>query len=137
MFGYRVEIEEEATRAWYAQAEDWNCPCGNCQNFLRLARERKLPVFVLNLLDKLSIPAEKATDVCMVEEREDCLLYDVSWRVAGRILSEPEEKKILNQPDMGGCGYCFSPDGPSDFPEPFFDLLFCLGLPWVMGGPQE
>ena len=39
-FGYEAEVDEAATAAWYAQAEDWGCACGHCQNFLALARER-------------------------------------------------------------------------------------------------
>ena len=31
LFGLRVEIDEEATRAWYAQADEWDCDCGDCR----------------------------------------------------------------------------------------------------------
>ena len=39
-FGFRTEVDEAATRRWYAQAEPWGCCCGPCRNFLALARER-------------------------------------------------------------------------------------------------
>ena len=61
LWGYELEVDEQATRAWYAQAEEWGCTCGHCCNFLALARERKLPEEILHILDSLSIPAEKAT----------------------------------------------------------------------------
>ena len=43
-----VEVDEPATRAWYAQAGDWGCECGHCRNFLALAKERRLPEELLN-----------------------------------------------------------------------------------------
>lgn len=46
--GFRVEIDEAATGNWYAQAEEWGCDCGDCRNFLKLARERALPAPVLD-----------------------------------------------------------------------------------------
>ena len=59
LWGYELEVDEQATRAWYAQAEEWSCTCGHCRNFLVLARERKLPEEILHILDSLSIPVEK------------------------------------------------------------------------------
>lgn len=32
-YGYTVEVDEQATRDWYAQAEDWGCTCGHCWSF--------------------------------------------------------------------------------------------------------
>ena len=46
-FGFRVEIDEAATRDWYAQADEWDCDCGDCRNFLKLAHARALPAPVL------------------------------------------------------------------------------------------
>ena len=53
--GYTVEVDEPATRAWYAQAEEWSCTCGHCRNFLALAKERRLPEALLNILDGLGM----------------------------------------------------------------------------------
>ena len=80
--GYTVEVDEPATRAWYAQAGDWGCDCGHCRNFLALAKERRLPEELLNILDGLGIPPEKATYVCE-------LYHDESWQEKG--LHSPEE----------------------------------------------
>ena len=60
--GYTVEVDQEATRNWYARAEDWGCDCGHCRNFLALAKERKLPEEILGCLDELGIPPEKCTE---------------------------------------------------------------------------
>ena len=35
-FGFQTEVDEAATRRWYAQAEPWGCRCGPCRNFLAL-----------------------------------------------------------------------------------------------------
>ncbi len=53
---YLVEIDRNVTREWYAAAEGWSCSCGDCRNFLALARAGRLPEPVLSLLDSLGIP---------------------------------------------------------------------------------
>lgn len=143
-FGYTVEVDEPATRDYYAQAEDWGCECGHCRNFVALARERKLPEGLLAILDSASIPPEKATYVCELyhEEnwREKGLLYELSWRVAGTILDKPAGKDIGQ--DWGPVvelpwsnvmlGHNDYPYGAPDFPQPHFDLEFTMYLPWVL-----
>lgn len=59
--GYQVEVDEETTRAYYSDSIEWECTCGHCRNFVLLAQERRLPVDILALLDKLGIPPEKAS----------------------------------------------------------------------------
>ena len=85
-FGFEVEIDQESTRRWYATAEEWGCDCGDCRNFLALAHERRLPSFVLEPLDKLGIPPEKATYVCLLYSDGEGHHYQFSYRVAGNIL---------------------------------------------------
>ena len=102
-YGYEVEVDETATQNWYAQAEDWGCECGHCRNFLALARERRLPEEILEILDALRIPPTKATYVCELYHDEDWaekgLLYQFSWRVAGKMLDKPAGKDA--GPDWG------------------------------------
>ena len=142
-FGYTVEVDEPATRDYYAQAEDWGCECGHCRNFVALARERKLPEGLLAILDSVSIPPEKATYVCELchdeNWREKGLLYELSWRVAGTILDKPARKDNgqewgpLVELPWGGMilGHETFPVEP-EFPLPHFDLEFTLYLPWVL-----
>ena len=95
-YGYEAEVDEQATRACYAQAPDWDCICGHCRNFVALARERKLPQELLAILDSLSIPPEKATYVCELDDRdwkEKGVLYEISWRVAGAVVKKPESRE--------------------------------------------
>ena len=91
--GYEVEVDKTATSAWYAEAEDWGCACGRCRNFLTLARERRLPGEILEILDRLSVPPARATYVCELYHdknwKEKGLLYQFSWRIGGAALGRP------------------------------------------------
>ena len=129
---FRVEVDEEATCAWYEEAGEWDCTCGNCRNFVLLARERRLPDSLLELLDKLDIPPEKASYVCEMYDKDGKLYYQVAYRLAGKILEGPEN----NTMPFGGtelfCGHEHAPGTADDFPEPCFDLEFFLWLPWAL-----
>ena len=135
--GWEVEVSKEDTSAWYGQAGEWDCPCGHCRNFLALARGRELPDELLEILDMLSIPPEKATFVCELYHEAAGIFYQVGFRVAGRIISRPERP----QPARGGfqgCGEerCAPFEAPG-FPEPAFEVELCLALPWVLNEPVE
>ena len=147
-YGYEAQVDEQATRACYAQAPDWDCPCGHCRNFVVLARERKLPEELLAILDSLSIPPEKATYVCELDDRdwkEKGVLYEISWRLAGAVIKKPESRE--NEGTKWGppvrlpgfqlmLGHEVCPVEP-DFPEPNFDLDVSLYLPWALDEPVE
>ena len=147
-YGYEAEVDEQATRACYAQAPEWDCPCGHCRNFVALARERKLPEELLAILDSLSIPPEKATYVCELDDRdwkEKGVLYEISWRLAGAVIKKPESRE--NEGTKWGppvrlpgfqlmLGHEVCPVEP-DFPGPNFDLDVSLYLPWVLDEPVE
>ena len=47
LFGYEVEIDKNATTAWYTASNVWGCECGDCRNFLALAQKRAFPLPVL------------------------------------------------------------------------------------------
>ena len=136
-FGFQVEIDEEATRSWYAQADEWGCECGDCRNFLKIAHERALPAPLLEILDGLGIPLEKATYVCMLYNNESGYLYELSYRLAGRILSGDEMRDYLES-DWGTarCWHEPYPYGAPGFPEPHFDIDFTTVLPWVLDKPR-
>lgn len=136
-YGYEVEIDEAATAAWYAQAGDWGCGCGHCRNFLALARERRLPGEILEILDRLCVPPEKTTDLSELYDQEGRLLYDLHYRLAGRILCKPAE----GTPQSENSLWCsddpglFYPYGAEGFPAPCFDLCWSPWLPWVLNEP--
>jgi len=148
--GSWVEIDEASTRDWYATAEGWDCPCGDCRNFLALARARRLPPWVLETLETLYIPPEKATYVCQLYADGDGQHYQFSYRIAGSILSEEatgeategatgeaieNAMKAATGETANQAGWCWHepyPHGAPGFPAPHFDLAFELTLPWVL-----
>lgn len=161
--GCKVEVDEIATREWYAQAEEWNCECGHCRNFM--AFTDRLPEELLTLLYQLEIPAKKAVDVCNLTSRKgDLLLYEIRYRLAGRILKrnedQHEEKGLLQKiysffrvqwpkkreseyPDPWELIRCLDEPGmlcslyPDAFPQPCFELCIQLWLPWVLDEPID
>lgn len=133
LLDYSVEIDREKTRQGYARAGEWECQCGDCRNFVALAKERQLPGYVLEILARLSIPPEKATYVGHLTGDGERHLYQFSYRVAGRILREPHCERI---PD-GRCCHEPYPYGAPDFPQPHFDVEFYASLPWILAEPRE
>lgn len=131
LFGCQVEIDEAGTHNWYAKASEWDCDCVYCRNFVSLAKKRKLPQEVLDILNKLGISPEKATYVCQLQENEDGQLYQFSYRLAGNIISQSQTEQI------GSCEHESYPFGAPGFPEPHFDLDFCLTLPWMLNEPAS
>ena len=138
--GYQVEVDEETTRAYYSDSIEWECTCGHCRNFVLLAQERRLPVDILALLDKLGIPPEKASYVCELYDKDEKIYYQVNYRLAGRVLEGPE-KAASSLGETGLlCGRETAPGSADDFPEPLFDLMYFLWLPWIDNiplGPHE
>ena len=130
LFGSIVEVDEASTHRWYAAAEEWGCDCGDCRNFLALAHRRQLPAFVLEQLDKLGIPPEKATYVCQIYADRDGHHYQFSYRIAGNILGGETAT------GAGRCCHETYPYGAPRFPEPHFDLEFWITLPWVLDEPK-
>lgn len=126
LFDSEVEIDETATKEWYANSEGWDCPCEDCKHFISLAKKRELPAMILETLDRFEIAPEKATYVCSITEQENEVLYEISYRIAGNIVKEKE----INDLDRGEayCGHNPYPYGAPGFPEPHFDLEFWIYL---------
>ena len=135
LFGYRTELEPALTRDWYASAGEWGCTCGHCRNFLALARQRAMPTPTLEMLDALGIPPEKATYVGELYTDEAGIHYQFSYRLAGRILSAPEQDDTA--PHAGRCCHEPYPYGAPGFPAPHFDLEFYATLPWLPEEPAD
>ncbi len=136
-FGTLVEVDEDATRSWYAKASKWGCECGHCRNFLLLAQQRKFPSLTLQALDAFDIPPEKATYVGQLYPTENGDCYQFSYRIAGTILTQGTDPSPLYDAGMGICTHETYPYGAPDFPTPHFDLEFSLKLPWVLEEPHH
>lgn len=130
-YGYHVAVDTDSTSAWYASAQEWGCDCGHCRNFRILAKQRKLPLPVLEILDDFGIPPEKATYVCEIFPDKDGFRYQFSYRLAGEIIHSPDHSPSL---PWGQCDCCHEPypHGAPGFPMPHFDLEFWITLPWVL-----
>ena len=132
-----VEIDEEATRDYYANSVVWDCTCGHCRNFVEVAKKRQLPEELLRLLDKLSIPPEKATYVCEMDAQGRRLFYELSYRLSGRVLKSPEKRAVTMEWGELWCDEQIAPGSAEAFPKPWFDLTLFLWLPWVLDEPVE
>lgn len=136
---FRVEVDEEATRAWYERVGEWDCTCGHCRNFVLLAQERQLPEEMLKVLDKLCIPPAKASYVCEIYEEGEKLFYQIAYCLPGKILEGPKGR--ISQPwgDMW-CGQEMLEPHETPKDGEYFDVGFELWLPWIDGiplGPHE
>ena len=132
-----MEVDEDATRNWYVRAEDWGCSCGHCRNFLTLARRRELPGEILGYLDTLGIPPQRCTELSHLDHRDGMLLYDLRYRLAGRLVSRPAANIPMSENGLWCTDQNFYPYGASGFPEPCFDLCFSPWLPWVLDEPID
>lgn len=128
LLGCEVAVDREKTRHWYDGAEEWGCQCGDCLNFVELAKRKQFPEYVLKLLAAFEIPPEKATYVCHLTEDEEGHLYQFSYRIAGEILKDLSPTVI---PEARCCHEPY-PYGAPDFPQPHFDLEFYVSLPWIL-----
>ena len=133
LFGYRVEIEENATKVWYEKSKGWRCDCAHCKNFLLLAKNKELLKEILDILKGFAIPPEKPTYVCEITSEEGQILYQFSYRIAGNILEEGTCEKFA-WGEARCCHEIYS-YGVPEFPEPHFDLEFWVHLPWILKYP--
>ncbi len=81
LFGFRVEIDEVATKEWYDKADEWGCECGDCRHFVALAKKRELPSVVTEILDKFGISPEKLPMFVRLLQRSRmrCISLVIVW----------------------------------------------------------
>ena len=87
-----------------------------------------MPPAVIETLEALGIPPEKATYVGELYTDDAGIHYQFSYRLAGTILAGPERETPGNP---GHCCHEPYPYGAPDFPSPHFDLEFFAVLPWA------
>ena len=138
LWDYPVEVDRTATKEWYEQSEGWSCECGDCQNFLALAKKGLLPSSVTEILLPLGVLPEKPTYVCTLSPTDAGHLYQFSYRIAGNVADDPRPNDTLRFDwGSGCCGHDCYPYGAPNFPEPHFDVIFFAELPWVLDEIQE
>lgn len=113
------------------------------RNFRAAAKKRLLPDFVLELLDELGIPPQKATLITYSgTDKDGKVHYQFSYRLSGYIMSgylpgvDPDAYASAMWGDYDGrCIHEPSPIVAPTFPEPHFDLEFCATVPWMLDEP--
>lgn len=133
MLDCEIEVDEEKTKQWYANADEWGCDCGYCINFLEAAKRNLLPNYVLAHLSFFGIPSAKATYVCCLNGDKEKPFYQFSYRIAGNILKDNASAIVEN------ARFCHEtyPYSAPDFPEPHFDMEFFAKLPWITDDTAE
>ena len=135
LFDTAALVDEAAARDWYARrAEDWDCDCLRCRNYLALARSQRLPQELLRLLDGFGLPPEKADYICMLVRpdnwRERGCPYQIMFRLPGQMLREHDPETPWPWAAFEGDRH--EPYYGDDFPKPFIALNIVLELPWVL-----
>lgn len=137
IFGnYRLEVDVEATRAWYETYGDatGGCGCAYCRNYA--AAVGTLPPEVGMFLAPLGLDLKKPGDATEYGPTAGGRWYMPLWHMAGRLLEVGEEPLVL----APGVTASFTTDtGPflKNFPEPFFQCCLSMTLPWVLEEPED
>ena len=134
--GYVMDVDLDATQAWYRQAEDWYCPCGHCRNYLAL--EGQLPEYIQAFFRQVGIAHRKAGYVCEMYHENGRLLYDVSYPVFGVIRKGRDPKDPCPEAEPQSAENHFYPPGFGEgVLDPWFVFQLNIWLPWVLPEPVD
>lgn len=137
--GYRLAVDAEKTRAYYAAHPlPWvTCTCGGCRNFTQAVK--LLPADVQRFFAQLGIDPEKPAETCWYPGTQTVSNGDAWYHLCGRIVEriEPPENHIWGEwLDIAEkFRAAFQPECalvPEDFPQPCFQMDVSFQLPWVL-----
>ena len=142
VFGpYRLEVDVEATRAYYAaHNEPWIiCTCAGCRNFAQAVK--LLPQPVKDFFAQLGLDPEKVNELCYYNGTESTVIGDCWYHLVGRVLegsSQPGDYaefpagwyELVEGFSVGFKNACDLL--PKDFPKPCFQMQFNYTLPWLL-----
>ncbi len=146
IFGvYRLEVDVEATRAYYAaHNEPWiTCQCDGCRNFVRAVKE--LPASVRAFFDALGLDPEKVQELCCYTGTKSTITGDCWYHLVGRVLegsSKPGDYQLFSAgwfdlTEDFSVGFKNDCDLlPEDFPRPCCQMQFNYILPWLLEEPN-
>lgn len=134
VFGpYRLEVDVEATRAYYAaHNEPWIiCTCAGCRNFAQAVK--LLPQPVKDFFAQLGLDPEKVNELCYYNGTESTVIGDCWYHLVGRVLegsSQPGDYaefpagwyELVEGFSVGFKNACDLL--PEDFPKPCFQMQF-------------
>ena len=132
---YRLEVDVEATRAWYGRYGNATGGCGGayCRNCA--AAVGVLPPEAAAFLEPLGLNLRRPGDIGEYGPRQGGRWYMPMWHIAGRLLEAGEGEL----PIAPGVTAGFATDmGPflRNFPEPCFQCWLSVTLPWVLAEPE-
>ncbi len=133
---YRLEVDVEATRAWYGRYGNatGGCGCAYCRNYA--AAVGVLPPEAAAFLEPQGLNLRRPGDIGEYGPRQGGRWYMPMWHIAGRLLEAGEGEL----PVAPGVTAGFATDmGPflRDFPEPCFQCWLSVTLPWVLEEPAD
>ena len=133
---YRLEVDVEATRAWYGRYGNatGGCGCAYCRNYA--AAVGVLPPEAAAFLEPLGLNLRRPGDIGEYGPRQGGRWYMPMWHIAGRLLEAGEGEL----PVAPGVTAGFATDmGPflRNFPEPCFQCWLSMTLPWVLEEPAD
>ena len=132
---WKIDVDVEATRAFYAGAPALlvPCDCAGCRNFHRAIGF--MPLGAVAMLRGMGVdPLNPAEQWVYGPSQGECtLLYGAFWHMCGRILSGPRGQRCTGEAD----GVCYSIGTqcalvPEGFPEPVLQVDMTMKLPWVL-----
>ena len=136
VFGpYRLEVDVEATRAYYAaHNEPWvTCSCAGCRNFAQAVKS--LPQPVKDFFDQLGLDPEKVNELCYYTGTERTIAGDCWYHLVGTVLEGAPQPGDDPHPlaENFSVGFKNACDLlPEDFPRPCCQMNFGFVLPWVL-----
>ena len=136
---YRLEVDVEATRAYYAaHNEPWvTCTCAGCRNFARAVKA--LPQPVKDFFARLGLDPEKVNELCYYTGTAGTIAGDCWYHLVGRVLEEAPLPGEYPYDLAEGFSVGFKNPCdllPEDFPEPCCQMNFGFVLPWVLKEPN-
>lgn len=143
--GYRLAVDVEATRAYYASHdENWiTCTCDGCRNFVRAVET--LPQAVQDFFAALGLDVEKPGELMYYEGTPATLSGGGWYHLVGRILAGDTP---LGASEIFPAGWYDLAEGfsvgfksqcdllPDDFPDPAIQMEFEHRMPWLLETPN-
>lgn len=136
---YRLRVDLEATRAYYAAHPlPWvTCGCAGCRNFVEAVKQ--LPGAAAELFASLGLDPEKPGETMYFEGTPEAVDGAGWYHLCGTILEAPPVKPGETfgawLPVAEHWEAAFKEDCdllPDDFPRPCFQMDLCFRLPWVL-----
>lgn len=143
--GYRLLVDVEATRAYYASHdESWiTCECDGCRNFAQAIPS--MPQEVMAFFDALGLDLEKPGELMYYEGTPSTLSGGGWYHLVGCILAgdtPPGAHEIFpagwyNLTEGFSVAFKSQCDLlPDDFPAPAIQMEFNHCLPWLLKEPN-